>query len=143
MFWGEQTAVLERVAAKDALAEILRDIVAMIEKQAEGMACSLLLLDDATQTFRTSITASLPNEYAIQLLGLEVGPHAGSCGAAAFLHKRVIVEDIATHPNWKPYRQTALAFGLKACWSTPIISSTGGVLGTFAMYYYTSRAPSP
>lgn len=142
MFWGEQTAVLERVAAKDPLLEILRDVVAMIEKQADGMVCSLLLLDEEEQAIRESVTASLSSEYAKQLIGLEVGPHAGSCGAAAYLRKRVIVEDIATHPNWDAYRQFALPFGLKACWSSPIFSSTGRVLGTFAMYYYTVRTPT-
>jgi GAF domain-containing protein len=54
----------------------------------------------------------------------------------------VIVDDVATHPFWAKYRQLALPFGLLACWSTPIISAEGELLGTFAMYYRQKRGPT-
>ena len=37
----------------------------------------------------------------------------------------------------------ALPHGLRACWSVPIRSAGGAVLGTFAIYYRTPRAPEP
>src|SRR5205823_4758716 len=36
----------------------------------------------------------------------------------------------------------AVHFGLRACWSTPIFSTDGKVLGTFAMYYREPRTPA-
>jgi signal transduction histidine kinase len=36
----------------------------------------------------------------------------------------------------------ALAHGLQACWSTPITSTAGKVLGTFAIYYNEPRTPT-
>ena len=39
-------------------------------------------------------------------------------------------------------RDVALAHGLRASWSEPLISQAGELLGTFAMYYPTRRAPS-
>src|SRR6266480_1006263 len=51
--------------------------------------------------------------------------------------------DIATDPLWADFRDLALAHSLRACWSTPIFSSEGKVIGTFAMYYREPRSPSP
>ncbi|HWO91244.1 MAG TPA: ATP-binding protein, partial [Methylomirabilota bacterium] len=67
----------------------------------------------------------------------------GSCGTAAYRAEPVIVSDIATDPLWSDYRDLALAHGLRACWSTPILSSEGRVLGTFAIYYREPRTPTP
>jgi C4-dicarboxylate-specific signal transduction histidine kinase len=53
------------------------------------------------------------------------------------------VSDIATDPLWADFRDLALGHGLRACWSTPILSSEGRVLGTFAIYYREPRARTP
>ena len=66
----------------------------------------------------------------------------GSCGTAAFRNERVIVSDIRSDPLWEEYRELAAGHGLVACWSQPIRSSEGEVLGTFAMYYEEPRAPT-
>lgn len=124
------------------MSEVLHDIVQLVERQAEGMACSILLIDDA-ERMRTGAAPSLPVEFQRSIEGLPIGPTVGSCGAAAFLGERVIVTDIATHPNWTDYRAAALPHGLRACWSTPICSPDGTVLGTFAMYYREMRSPTP
>jgi PAS domain S-box-containing protein len=55
----------------------------------------------------------------------------------------VIVSDIDTDPLWADFRDLALGHGLRACWSTPIVSSAGNVLGTFAIYYREPRSPNP
>jgi C4-dicarboxylate-specific signal transduction histidine kinase len=54
----------------------------------------------------------------------------------------VIVSDISTDPLWADYRGVAAAHGLRACWSTPILSSAGKVLGAFAIYYREPRSPT-
>src|SRR5262249_28852463 len=71
-----------------------------------------------------------------------IGPHAGSCGTAAYRGEQVIVENIALHPLWEEYRDLALPHSLRACWSTPVFSSQGKVIATFAMYYRQPRSPS-
>jgi PAS domain S-box-containing protein len=63
------------------------------------------------------------------------------CGTAAFTGERVIVDDIATHPYWAPFKELAAQAGLGACWSQPILSSSGHVLGTFAIYHHEARTP--
>src|SRR5262245_24902670 len=80
--------------------------------------------------------------YTDAIDGAVIGPCAGSCGTAAYRGAQVVVSDIATDPLWADYRELALPHGLRACWSTPIFSSEGKVIATFAMYYREPRSPS-
>ncbi len=137
-----QREVLELIARGAPLAAQLEAIVRLIEAQAPGMLCSVLLLDAERQTLTTGAAPSLPHAFVRAIEGSRIGPSAGSCGTAAFRAERVIVEDIATHPAWVDYRGFALPSGLRACWSTPILSSAGSVLGTFAMYFREARGPN-
>jgi PAS domain S-box-containing protein len=137
-----QREVLEHIATGMTLPVLLEDIVRLIERQAEQMLCSILLVDRERATVRHGAAPNLPKEFVAAIDGSHIGPRAGSCGTAAYFGRRVIVEDIATHDYWTDYRQFALPFGLRACWSSPIFSSGGEVLGTFAMYYRDARAPT-
>jgi signal transduction histidine kinase/ActR/RegA family two-component response regulator len=142
-FDASERDVLERIAGGAPLADVLERIVRLVEDQAPGMTCSILLLDREQQCVRTGAAPSLPPEFNRALDGAPIGPQVGSCGTAAFLGERVIVEDIAVHPYWVDYRHLALPHGLRACWSSPIFSTTREVLGTFAMYYREPRGPHP
>ena len=133
--------VLQRLAADAPLAEILTVLVEVVEDVQPRTICSVLLLDQDTKRLRLGAAPSLPDFYNEAVDGLEIGPGAGSCGTAAFTGERVIVEDVTTHPYWAPYRDVARRAGLGACWSEPIRSSNGEILGTFAIYYRESRAP--
>ncbi|PYJ43971.1 MAG: hypothetical protein DME80_07485 [Verrucomicrobia bacterium] len=86
---------------------------------------------------------NLPKAYTEAIDGAFIGASVGSCGTAAYRAEQVIVSDIATDPLWADFRDLALAHSLRACWSTPIFSSEGKVIGTFAMYYREPRSPSP
>jgi signal transduction histidine kinase/ActR/RegA family two-component response regulator len=137
-----QREVLERIAAGAPLREVLSAIVSLIERQSTDMLCSILVLDrDRSRLFHGAST-SLPADFVRAIDGLTIGPSAGSCGAAAYRAERVVIEDIMTHPNWEPYRAFATPHELRACWSSPIMAPEQIVLGTFAMYYRTPRAPT-
>jgi diguanylate cyclase (GGDEF)-like protein/PAS domain S-box-containing protein len=100
-----------------------------------------MLLDAEGKRIARAFGPSLPDFYNAGLVGLAIGPIAGSCGTAAYTGERVVVEDIATHPFWHDFKEMAAQAGLAACWSQPIKSSAGQVLGTFAIYYRTPQAP--
>jgi two-component system, cell cycle sensor histidine kinase and response regulator CckA len=141
-FTNSQWGVLEAIAAGADLQKVLQQVVQLVEEQAPGMTCSVLLLDSARGTLHCGAAPSLPPAYLAAIEGVAIGPQAGSCGTAAFLRETVIVEDIATHPYWVSYRELALAHQLRACWSTPIFTPTLDLLGTFAMYYGEPRGPT-
>jgi GAF domain-containing protein len=116
--------------------------VLLVEQHAPGMLCSILLLDRERGTLHAGAAPHLPDEYIRRFEGMQIGPNEGSCSAAAYSASTVIVEDIHTHPNWAQLRSLAAPHGLRACWSTPIMSGSGEVLGTFATYYRALRAPN-
>jgi signal transduction histidine kinase len=105
-----------------------------LEAQSPEMLCSILLLDADGIHVRHGAAPSLPQEYIKAIDGSAIGPRAGSCGTAAFRRASVFVADIASDPLWTEYREVALPFGLRACWSTPIFDEQHRVLGTFAIY---------
>ncbi len=136
-----QNRVLERVSTDASLTDVLEVLTQVIEEHAPGMLCSVLLFDEARGTLHHGAAPSLPDEYCRAVDGVAVGPRVGSCGTAAYLRQPVIVEDIATDPLWDCARHLALPHGLRSCWSMPILSPVGRVLGTFALYYHEPRKP--
>lgn len=142
VFDSNQWSVLEAIAAGAALPTVLDRVVKLVEAQAPGMRCSILLLDASRGTLHNGASPNLPPSYVAAVEGLHIGPRAGSCGTAAYTRQRVVVEDIATDARWAEYRHLALPLGLRACWSTPIFAPTLELLGTFAMYYDHPRAPT-
>ena len=142
-FDASEREVLEWIVGGAPLGEVLEGIVRLVEQQAPGMCCSILLLDREQRCVRYGAAPSLPAEFSRAIDGAPIGPEAGSCGTAAYLGQRVVVEDIAEHPYWAAYKHLALPHGLRACWSTPIFSTKREVLGTFAMYYREPRGPRP
>jgi diguanylate cyclase (GGDEF)-like protein/PAS domain S-box-containing protein len=130
-----QRQLLEMVAVGAPLADVLERLTRLVEEHSAGALASILLVSaDGTQ-LRHAAAPSLPASYSEAVDGLVIGPNAGSCGTAAYLRREVIAEDIATDPLWAEFRDQALSAGLRSCWSTPISSSTGEVLGTFAVYH--------
>jgi PAS domain S-box-containing protein len=132
--------ILEMVAKGDSLAQILDSLCRLAEEQASGVLASILLLEG--NRLRHGGAPSLPKAYIDAIDGAVIGPAVGSCGTAAYRGEQVIVEDIATDPLWADYREAALPHSLRACWSTPVLSSQGKVFATFAMYYREPRRPS-
>ena len=142
-FTAEQKRIEEMIAADAPLRDVLSELVLMIEAQSPEMLCSILLLSDDGNHVRHAVAPSLPENYIKVIDGSPIGPKHGSCGTAMFRGKPVIVTDIATDPLWDEYRNFAWAIGMAACWSTPILSGKGKVLGSFAMYYRDARGPKP
>jgi two-component system cell cycle sensor histidine kinase PleC len=99
-----------------------------------GSICSVLLVTPEG-AMQTVAGPKLPPAYSAAIDGAPIGPTAGSCGTAAYRGETVVVEDIETDPLWADYKHIALKYGLRACWSVPLIARNGRVLGTFATYH--------
>jgi len=134
--------VLELITSDEHLPVILDAIARGVEKNDSSMLCSILLLDDSGERLLNGAAPSLPDFYSQAINGIEIGPEVGSCGTAAFTNQRVIVEDIQTHPYWAPFKELASQAGLRACWSEPIRSQEGKVLGTLAIYHRVVYKPT-
>ncbi|MET0553086.1 MAG: PAS domain S-box protein [Vicinamibacteria bacterium] len=137
----DRSRVVELVATNQPLADVLSELVQMVERQRPEMIASLLLLRGG-RLFQGT-TSRLPKEVGHAIAGgIPLGPAAGSCGTAAWRREMVVCQDIEQDPIWTDYRQLALENGLRAAWSVPIFSAAQEVLGTFALYYREPRTPS-
>jgi two-component sensor histidine kinase len=135
--------VLEQIVGGASLSAVLLQLTRAAEEYSRGeMLASVLLMDEDGRHLRHGAAPSLPDSYNRAIDGIEAGPSVGSCGTAAFRKQPVYVTDIQSDPLWSDYRELAASHGLAACWSIPIIASTGAVLGTFALYHRRPRAPS-
>ena len=141
-FRSGQGRVLEMIAQGATLSDVLASLVTLIEAQSEGMICSVLQLSEDGKHIRHGAAPRLPEIYVQAVNGAPIGPKNGSCGTAMYRGQPVIVTDMLTDPLWEDYRELAKLSGLRACWSTPIFTGHGKVLGSFAMYYRQPQAPT-
>jgi diguanylate cyclase (GGDEF)-like protein/PAS domain S-box-containing protein len=137
-----QAELLEMIAKSEPLEMILEALVLLIEDELSGISGSILLLDPEGQHLYHGAAPNLPAAYSRLIDGVAIGPKVGSCGTAAWRGKPVIVSDILTDPLWEDFRGVVQKFGLRSCWSTPIMTSQGNVLGTFALYSSEVRSPT-
>src|SRR5947208_8200989 len=125
------------------LNDVLHSVALLIEAHMEGILCSIFLLDEDGLRLRYAAGPKLPDAYRVATDGVYIGPEVGSCGAAAYLRKPVFVADVLTHPHFAHFRDLLAQTGLRASWSSPIISHDDKVLGTFGMLNREVRHPSP
>jgi signal transduction histidine kinase len=138
----DQNNMLASLVSGEPLQKILDELTHKVEKYSEGLLSSILILDKSKQFLAYGSAPSLPDEYIKKTKKVFLGPQEGSCGTAAFKKRIVVVEDISLDPLWEKYKETPLSCGLRACWSHPILSPEGNILGTFAVYYGQPRRPS-
>ena len=135
--------VLEMLAEKAPLTSVLNTIARDMETLNPTLMCNIMLLDDDGKHLRHGAAPSLPEFYKRAFDGLAIGEGIAACGIAAFTGKRVIVEDIETHPWWTPFLDLTRRAGLGACWSQPILSAQGKVLGMVTIYHRHAYKPTP
>ncbi len=130
-----QRKALEMIVQDEPVPSVLAMILATIDRNVEGLFCSVLALDEDGVHVRPLVAPSLPEAYSQALDGVAIGRGSGSCGTAMYIKQPVIVSDIAEDPLWLPFRELALSYGLRACWSVPICLTGKPVMGSLAMYY--------
>lgn len=131
-----RNVIFEQLASDEPLPNILKVIVRGIEKLNPEMTCAVMLLDSENKSFSKCISGNLPIFFRTAISRVEIDVGFGSCSAAVFTGERVVVDDIATHPYWVSIKDIAAQARLGACSSQPIRSSSGELLGTFAIYYH-------
>ena len=136
--------VLEMTAQGNSLESILEALCQVVEENASGCLCSVILIDPNGSKIQQAFAPSLPSSYNDRFRGIPVDREGGPCTEAARRKTQVIVSDVASDTRWETYgwRTAALAHGLRACWSTTILAPNGLVLGTFAIYWREPRTPS-
>ena len=144
MLTGEKR-LLDMVAGGRSMSEILEAICRLVETTASGCYCSVVLVDPNGTRLEHGAAPSLPASFINSIIGRAVSLDTGPCAMAAYLNEQVIAADLASEMRWAAHAwcPMAMAHGLQACWSTPISTTDGKILGAFAIYYDQPRTPTP
>ena len=137
----QRNHILELLASDQPLATILEQLVCGVEQLQSDACCNILLLSSDGRHLKHAIGPSLPAAFNAALEGMDIGPGVGCCDTTTFTGGPGLVQDIATHPFWAAYQHLAESAGLGSCWSQPICTASGQVLGTFAIYHATPHTP--
>jgi PAS domain S-box-containing protein len=134
--------LLEMVAGGRPMSDILAALCRYVESTASGCYCSLVLVDPSGAKLQEAIAPSLAVEFNEAVRGWPLDRIGGPCVMAARDKIQVIMSDVGSDSRWRnSWRKLAQAHGLKSCWSTPIVSRAGQVLGTFALYRREPASP--
>ena len=135
--------LLEMVADRRPMSEILEALCRLVENTVTGCYCSVVLVDPSYTRLEEGAAPSLPAGLTNPMIDRPVHVDTGPCAMAVSLNKQVIAADLALDNRWDAWRPMAVAHGVRACWATPISSTAGKVLGAFAVYYHEPRTPTP
>ena len=135
--------LLEMVAGRQPMREILDALCHLVESTVTGCYCSVVLVDPSYTRLEQGAGPSLPAGLTNPMIDRPVHADTGPCAMAVSLNEQVIASDLAFDTRWHAWRPMAIAHGVRACWATPISSATGAVLGAFAVYYGEPRTPTP
>ncbi|MCB1704373.1 MAG: PAS domain-containing protein [Halioglobus sp.] len=141
-FRALEHSMLDNITSGQSLESVLESLVLLIEQYSEDTLCCVLLLDDEGKAVVNALAPHFSNGYAKAVHGLAVGPRAGSCGTAMYRKARVIVQDIFSDPLWEGFDDIKNLSGGRSCWSTPVFSGDGKVVGSFAIYAREARRPT-
>ncbi|MET1032448.1 PAS domain S-box protein [Domibacillus tundrae] len=128
------TSMIKLLASGDSLHTAMRTLTVKLEEHFKRKTYCALMMTVEGNRLAVEHAPNLPSEYQQAIHLIKSGPKAGSCGTAVYRKETVISSDIENDPLWDDFRQDALRFGLRACWSIPILTS-GRVVGTFAVYH--------
>ncbi|MEX2474731.1 diguanylate cyclase [Marinobacter sp.] len=123
------------MANDNGLYVTLDHLAEMAEALMAGARCGLMVHDVEGARLRWVGGRSLSNAFREALDGLPVAFGAASSGTAVFIRGRVVTRDTRSDDRWDLYRDEADLAGLRACWSEPVIGSSGELLGTFDVYH--------
>jgi PAS domain S-box-containing protein len=142
---GGEKRMLEMVARGLPLTVVLDVLCELIESTISLCRCSILLLAPGGTTYRQGSAPSLPPSFNAAFDGMEVDPADRTCGLAVTGKTQVIAADVAADPRWaaSPWSGPMKELDLRSCWSTPILSGDGTVLGVLAMYQRSVGTPTP
>lgn len=134
--------VLDALVREQPLVDVATLICSEVERIAPQLVASIIRVDGEGRLHALA-SPSLPTAFNETVECMRVGPNAGACGAAIWRGKQVLVRDAATDPLYADYRPLVQQLGLGGCVASPIKSSGGRVLGSFALYYREACEPHP
>jgi PAS domain S-box-containing protein len=139
-----QREALELALSGASVQAVLHVLARTAREQAGSDArAAIFLVDQSSISLRFAAADGMAEELIRAVDGCRIGFDSPSCGRAACTGEARIVSDVESDPDWGPHVALAREHGIRGCWSQPIRSSEGDVLGTVALYFRQPRAAEP
>ncbi len=126
--------------AKLDLAPVLEEILAAVTSLQGAELGAILLLDRDRDELETVVSLGLPAAYLERFGRMPVGVEA--CGLAVERGGPVIIEDIASDPAAAGWAEAATLGGYRACFSVPLVSRNGDLLGAVTTFFRDPHRPT-
>lgn len=137
-----QMRALELAVAGAPMAEVLRELTRSARNLSAGTICAAIMQLDEDGKLRFVEASNLPQGFVAALDGLDPESNQTTCSVSVCSGEPTIAVDIDSDPYWTRHRDNAHEHGLRACWSMPVRSTAGEVMGTVACYSTVCVAPS-
>ncbi len=130
-----QNRVLEMLATGVAIQDVLATLMQVIEEQSDGIFASILICKKDSHHFHIGIAPSLPEGFLAAYQNRSfLPPYSGPCAMTAHCAEMVVCNDLTRDPRWPEEGRLLAELGLTSCYCSPVLSSDGRVLGSFAIY---------
>jgi signal transduction histidine kinase len=141
---NSQKQALQLLAEDASLEAVLEFLIGVVERESgEGMLAAITLLNETGTRFQRGVGTSLPDAFNEAVKDVAVSSPTGLCAHAVTRREPMAVNDFNESAEWQAFAQFVAPYGLRSGWSTPIVSSSGRILGTFANYFRHVGDPTP
>jgi PAS domain S-box-containing protein len=97
--------------------------------------------DEDVVTLRHVVGMS--DDYARDVDRFPIGADSLACGLAVQRGEPVITPDVTREPRWRAWLWLAEKHGFRACWSFPVRTTGGPILGSLVLYFERPREVTP
>jgi two-component sensor histidine kinase len=116
-------------------------IRAAVEQWGSDVRCAFYIADAGCVELHH--VTGMAESYAECVDGFKIGPDSLACGLAVYTGQPVVTADVTKEPGWTAWLWLANRYRFRGCWSFPIETVAGKVVGTFAIYFESPREATP
>lgn len=109
----------------------------LVAQADDGRRCAFYIAEGNTLRH----VVGMSDAYARCVDGFIISPESLACGLAVAMDQPVITPDIFMEPKWRNWLWLASQFGYRGCWSFPVKTRDGRLVGALAMYFADTREP--
>lgn len=134
-----QQSILKLISLEGAISDIFSQICLMAQQQMPGVKAALMLADH--NMLRLIAAPAFSPRLRAEMSDIAIQSASFTCAIAAYQRSLEITHNLALAPAWSQLERTLCDEAGKTCWSMPMVTNQGSVLGTFDLYVNDARAP--
>lgn len=153
MLLAGEKHLLGLIAGGSPLAQALGSLCELVQVSMEGALCAIVLIDPRRTRSLEEVSLRLrlqpgaapdvPDNLLEDTDGRPLEPEASPIALSATSGEPVVSTDLIAEARWDAWRTAALSHGVRACWSMPIRSGRGNMLGIFSLLLREPKIPEP